>query len=385
MIQPQHGQQYPQAASAVSINIYEPKSYSAPQQTEQAPYSYQTSMYAMPQASAWANQPTGVQSPYQQYVPQFVPTQPVAQTEMPASAIEGQAPVVPQPQVAPAAPEQQAPVQTEAPAVNNEAQLQEQAPVAPMPEVKEGETAQKVDVDSLVKDLTSPDYNTQAEAITSVANFTQATPDIALQVATDPVKQSLADIVKADISQLPDTTPEQTAISEKQQKGEQLTPEEQAKLDELSPKNAAIKNKIFAMFSLAMLQKLSRDNEANYSEFKAQEGAPAPAKQPLNQLIGFNEISNVIQNDANPELQVAGIQALQYMATPDEKAEVETILQPALNSADETVKQTATDAIAKLNDAAAVTTSAENQQAAPEAQAPAEAPKEEAKPEKQAK
>lgn len=332
MIQPQYlQQQYPQAPSAVSINIYEPKSYgSAPQ--AQAPYGYTNQLYSMPQTSAWGPQsPQGIQSPYQQYAPQYQPmipqytpqAAPMAPTPMPQSAIE--------PQQAP------------------QAQAAEQAQ-PPMPEVKEGEQGPKVNTDALLKDLASTDYNAQAEAITSVANFTQATPDIALQVATDPVKQALVDIIKADTTALPEATEQQQALADKQNKGEKLTPEEQAQMEQLSPKVAANKNKIFALFTLAMVQKLARDNNEQYSQFQAEQGKPAGEQIALKDLMGYKEIVDTIQNEPNKELRVAAIQALQYIAKPEEKAQVQEALKTALEDKEPSVQQTAKEAIAKLGD-----------------------------------
>lgn len=328
MIQPPYfQQQYPQAPSAVSINIYEPKSYgSAPAQ--QSPYSYTNQLYGMPQASAWAQQPMNfVQSPYQQYaIPQYQPqindvqavnTIPVAPQPMPQTAIETQ-----------------------------QAQQTQQTP---MPEVEQAEAAPKVNTDVLIADLKSPDYDIQKEAITSIANFSQSTPDIALQVVTDPIKQSLVDIIKTDTTQLPDLTDEQKAISAKKDKGETITAEEQAILDKSSPRLTADKNRVLALFTLAMVQKLSRDNEAQYAQFQAEQGAQNGPKIGLKDLIGYNEIVNTIQNDNNGQLKAAAIQALQYIARPEEKSEVEQILQPALNDSDPMVKQTAQEALAKLS------------------------------------
>lgn len=354
MIQPQYSQPQYSMPSAVSINIYEPKSYgTAPAQQnpyatspmQQAPYGFTNQLYAMPEASAWGAQPSTVQSPYQQYA-----TNPVI------------------PQYTPAAPAAQAPVAPVAPQPMPESTIEPQQPEATqMPEVKDAQDAPKVDTDALIKDLKSTDYNAQAEAITSIANFTQASPDIALQVATDPVKQSLIDIINADTSALPDTTDAQKALQEKQNKGEKLTPEEQAQLDQLSPKVAANKNKIFALFTLAMVQKLARDNEAQYAQFQTEQGKQAPTQQGLKDLMGYNEIVNTIQNEPNKELKIAAIQALQYVAKPEEKAEVEQILQTSLNSQDADVKQTAQDALAKLGEVPAADAQQQNTQEAQKA------------------
>ena len=350
MIQPQYFQPtYPQAPSAVSINIYEPKSYgSAP---SQAPYGYTNQLYEMPQSSAWAPQSNYAQSPYQQYamnpvqVPQYAPVQqmqpvnvsPVAPQPMPQSAME------PQIQQEPTGATQQA----------EQAQTTEQTQ---MPEVGQPQESPKVNTDALLADLKSPNFQAQGDAITSIANFTQSTPDIALQVVTDPIKQGLIDIIKSDTSALPDLTEEQKAISAKKDKGEKLTPEEEATLAKESPKLEAEKNKVFALFTLAMVQKLSRDNEAQYAQYQTEQGKQAPAQLGLKDLMGYNEITNIIQNEPNGQLKTAAIQALQYMAKPEEKAEVEQILTPVLNDQDPMVKQAAQDAIAKLGGALAENT-----------------------------
>ncbi len=345
MIQPQYfQQQYPQAPSAVSINIYEPKSYgSAPAQ--QAPYAYSNQLYGMPQSSAWSQQPLNyAQSPYQQYaIPQIMPQaaigQPVETSPVVNQQFDMAQPVAPQPMPQTAIDAQQNPP------VADSAQQSE------MPEVEQGQETPKVNADALLADLKSPDYNVQNEAITSIANFSQSTPDIALQVVTDPIKQALVDIIKTDTSALPDLTDEQKAISVKKEKGEEITPEEQATLDKSSPRIMADKNRVFALFTLAMIQKLSRDNEAQYAQFQSEQGKQAPSQLALKDLMGYNEIVNTIQNDNNGQLRAAAIQALQYIAKPEEKAEVEQILQPALNDSDESVKQVAQDALSKLGQA----------------------------------
>ncbi len=335
MLQPQALQQPMQAPSAVSINIYEPKSYAAP--AAQAPYAYTNELYAMPQGSAYAPQTQMPYAPYQQYVPAQTLTPP----QTPAPAIQPEVQAMPEtaieaaPVETPAAPVEAAPVE---------------APVAtaPTPEVTEAPAAPTVDTTMIVNDLKSVDPNVQAEAITSIANFTQSTPDIALQVATDPVKLALVDVIKADISALADSTPEQVALADKQAKGEQLTPQEQATLDTLSPKVAALKNQIFSMFTLAMVNKLTRDNHEAYGAEMAQQGQAAPAPMALTDMIGYNEITGAIQNNPSPEVKIAAIQALQYMAKPEDKAQVEQILQPSLTSTDAAVAQTAQEALAKL-------------------------------------
>ena len=204
MIQPQYfQQQYPQSPSAVSINIYEPKSYgSAPNNC--APYGYTNQLYSMPQASAWAQQPQNFAvSPYQQYamnpvVPQQIASTPVEagqQNNMPMPNMQDTTPVAPQemPQSA-IEPQAQQPQQVE------------QAQQTPMPEVKEGENVPQVNVDALLQDLKSNDYAAQKDAISTIANFVNTNPELALQASVDPIKQGLIDIINTDTSSLPQPT-----------------------------------------------------------------------------------------------------------------------------------------------------------------------------------
>ena len=129
-----------------------------------------------------------------------------------------------------------------------------------------------------------------------------------------------------------------------------------------------------------MVQKLSRDNEAQYAQFQTEQGKTPAAPLALKDLMGYNEIVNTIQNEPNKELKIAAIQALQYVAKPEEKAEVEQVLQTSLNSEDPAVKQTAQEALAKLGETTAAPAEQAPAEQAPAEQAPAEqAPVEEAK------
>lgn len=398
MIQPQYfQQQYPQSPSAVSINIYEPKSYgSAPNNC--APYGYTNQLYSMPQASAWAQQPQNFAvSPYQQYAMNpTLPTMP--QQIMSAPIYDNQQKIIPMPNIQETAPV----VQQEMPQSAIETQPQqanqvEQTQQPQMPEVTPQENVPQLNVDALVQDLKSPDYVTQKNAITSIANIVNTSPDLVLQAAVDPVKQGLIDIINKDSSTLPQPSEEELQLIAKKDNGQQLTPEEEAKLGKGAEKFYIDKNKMIALFTLSMLQKAARDNVAQYAQFQQEQGKQAPAQPGIKELMGYNDIANVIKNDPNPEVRSAGVQALQYMAKPEEKADVEQALQPALNGQDQMVKSVAENALNNLSVAPAESAqqptaaqqeqtaqaeqpqqeqTAQTEQQAPEAQA-AEQPKEE--------
>lgn len=382
---------YPQMPSAVSININEPQVITAPiqQVPMQAPYNYSNQIYGMPQQSIWGQQPMGVQSPFQQYnaIPQqqnnltqqynmllqqfnalleerntlaqqnqylqqafqqntsgitqnepAVNTTPVVTQEMPESVIQKTQATPPQPEVTPA-----------------QVQTVQQAQQTKMPAVEPSkEDVPKVNTDALIQDLKSSDLALQAEAMTSLAHFTMQSPKIAVQVLTEPIKQSLIDIINTDTTNMAGLTPEQEALKAKQTKGEKLTAEEEAQLKQPTQKDMANKNRVVAMFTLAMVQKCARDNHEEYNKFQVENGGQPNNNMGLKDLAGYKEIVNVIQNEQNNDLKIAGIQALQHIAKPEEKAEVETALASIINGNDAELKKIAQNALTTIETGAQV-------------------------------
>jgi len=167
-------------------------------------------------------------------------------------------------------------------------------------------------------------------------------------VVSEPVMQALVDVIKEDTTGLEGPTDKQIEIAEKISKGEKLTPEEDAISEQLSPRDKVNKNRIFALYTLAMIQKLQRDELNQYIETqKANNEQPIEALK-LQDLVGNDTIQDIIKNDSRPEVKVAAIQALQHVAEPSDKEAVETILADALKSTDEPVKAAAEEAIAKF-------------------------------------
>ena len=191
--------------------------------------------------------------------------------------------------------------------------------------------------------------DTKAKTINQIAEYVQSTPETALQVVSEPIMKSLVNIINEDTSALEGPTDQQIAIAEKIAKGEQLTPEENALSEQLSPRDKANKNRIFALYTLAMIQKLQRDELNQYIETQKANGEQPIEPLPIDQLIGYNDIVNVINNDPRPEVKVAAIQALQHVANPEDKATVEKVLAESLKSNDEAVKSAANEALSKFN------------------------------------
>ena len=97
-----------------------------------------------------------------------------------------------------------------------------------------------------------------------------------------------------------------------------------------------------------MIQKLQRDELNQYIETQKANGQEAIAPLNVQDLIGYNDIVNVIKNDARPEVKVAAIQALDHVVEPQDKAAVEAVLADSINSQDEAIKAAATEVLAKF-------------------------------------
>ena len=221
------------------------------------------------------------------------------------------------------------------------------------PEVSAKEEAkpevEKINVDELVNNLKSTDVNVKHDTINSIAKYIQDVPEVALQVVSEPVMQGLIDIIKEDTSSLEGPSKKQVELAEKSAKGKKLTAEETEILNQLSPRDAANANRVIALYTLAMIQKMQRDELTQYIETQKKNG-----EQPINQLkmeelLGYNDIVNIINNDPRPEVKVAAIQALQHVANPEDKATVEKVLAESLKSNDEAVKSAANEALSKFN------------------------------------
>lgn len=334
-------------ASAVNIQIFEPKAYSGqPTNNVANPiYGYpQQSMYSQPYMNQY-QQYMPMQAPM--YMPQAQQVQQLPQQSMPAPVLTPQ----------PAATEQtaQAPVEQQAPVQQQQPDMQIQQPTE--------QNQNAVDVNSLVAGLKSTDNKTQEDAITKIANLSQGTPDMQSAVLSEPVMRGLADIVKQDTSTLQGPSEAQVAAINKAASGAKLTPEEEALTKELAPKTLADKNRVISMFTLAMLQKNQRDEIDRYNATQDPNNQLPQLK--LNDLIGFTEIENAARNDNEKEVKLAAIQALSYVAKPEDKETVEPVLKAAMNDPEPLIQQAANEVLANIGaapQAAAAPDNAQNAQ-----------------------
>ncbi len=326
---PYYPMQATPSASAVNIQIFEPKAYSG-----QPTNNVANPIYAYPQQSMYS-QP--YMNQYQQYMPQapmYMPqaqqVQQLPQQQMPAPLLTPQAPATEQaPQAPQATVEQQTPAQPD---------MQIQQPTE--------QNQNTVDVNSLVAGLKSTDNKTQEDAITKIANLSQGTPEMQSAVLSEPVMRGLADIVKQDTSSLQGPTEAQVAAINKAASGAKLTPEEEALTKELAPKTLADKNRVISMFTLAMLQKNQRDEVDRYNATQDPNNQLPQLK--LNDLIGYTEIENAARNDNEKEVKLAAIQALSYVAKPEDKETIEPVLKAAMNDPEPLIQQAANEVLTNI-------------------------------------
>lgn len=325
---------YPQAAQQP---CYMPPqmSYPAPAQTP-AP-----AVATVPQEAPKAPEvaPAVQQQNFNQPVvtPQQVPVEPTV--------------VVPQPQIseAPKAPEstQPAPAPAEAPKTTEAAK----------PEVVPAETVSpQVDLNSFIAKLANPDFDAQVAGMEEIAKMVKESPEKATELVDTKVFDALTNIINFDSSKLEGPTPEQVSAREKIMAGKEVTDQEKTLANTISPQEKAERNKSYALFTSAIMQKLYADEVARLSN----------STVPLTELPGAVTVVDQLKDNPNPMVRASAIEALSYLQNPEYKKDLTTVFTVAKDDKDPNVAEAAKAALDKLNQV----------QGQPE-QAKAEAPKQE--------
>ena len=348
-IQPMAQQPAPSTPSynAVKIDVHNP-SVNAGGMTQQPQYATPTMpLYNYPQAPMYqypqAQQPAYYPPVQPVVVPPVVTQTPadVKPAEVPAPQVVEPAVVAQQPTEAPkaeASKTEEAPKTTEAPKV-------EVAPSAPL--------EPQVDLNGFVAKLTNPDYDVQAAAMEDMANMVKNDPQKATELLDVKVMDALTNIVKADTSKLTGPTAEQLAAREKLLSNQKMTDDEKKLASTITPLEQAERNKSYAMFTSAIMQKLYGYEVAKLTNTTV----------PITELPGAVTIVEQLKNNPNPMVRTSALEALSYIQNPAYKKDLETLFTIAKNDQDKGVQEAATAALDKLSKL-------------PEAEAPkAEAPK----------
>lgn len=349
--------------NAVNIEINNPSV--GTQGIGQAPQYAQPTMpyYTYPQAPVYEYP----QAPVQPYYPPCVPQAPVMQqppvVEAPQAVATApvqapaQVPAVSAPEAAPApVVTPQAPVEIQQQNINVPAAPVEQtpAPVVPepvvstpeapkteaKPEIVPSETvAPLVDVNSFIAKLANPDFDVQASGMEEIANMVNQTPEKATELVDTKVFDALTNIINFDSSKLEGPTAEQVAAREKIMKGNEVTDAEKELANKISPKEQAERNKSYALFTSAIMQKLYGDEVARLSNQTV----------PLTELPGAITVVDNLKDNPNPMVRASAIEALSYIQNPAYKKDLTTVFTIAQNDSDPGVAETAKAALEKLN------------------------------------
>lgn len=335
--------------NAVKIDVHNPSVntpgvgqavVNVPQQSQYAtptmPY------YTYPQAQLYSY-PQAQQQPYymppQMQMPQAPAVQtPVAQAEVPAPQVVQTAPQVVQPQVV-----QQninAPQQAPEAVVTKPAEATQEA-AKPVEIVPSAPLTPQVDLNAFVAKLANPDFDVQAATMEEIANMVKDDPQKATELLDVKVMDALTNIVKNDSSNLAGPTPEQLEARKKKDANQALTPEEQSLADKPSPYEAAERNKSYAMYTLAILQKLYGDEVAKLTNTTV----------PLTELPGAVTIVEQLKNNPNPMVRTSAVEALSYIQNPAYAKDLTTIFNNAKNDVDSEVQKAANVALEKLAEA----------------------------------
>lgn len=317
--------------------------YSYPQATQQ-PYYMPVAQTIQPCTCPICTTPVQPQTVTPVVMPQAV-TPAVAQAAV-ATVQEQPIPVV-QPQViqqninAPAVtvPE---PVITQAAVATPEIQPKAETKTDAKVEVQKPEELKpQVDINAFIAELTSPDYERQATAMETIAMLANKEPQKATELLDERVIKSLTDILSADSKDLVGPTKEQMEARQKIMTGKQVSDAEQELANTMTPKEQAERNKSYALFTMAIMQKLFGDEVQKLS------GQVVP----ITELPGAVTVVEQLKSNPNPMVRASAIESLSYIERPEYKNDLNTIFTIAKNDQDKNVQETATAALAKLNKA----------------------------------
>lgn len=316
--------------NAVKIDIHNPQ-VNAPSCSQcQACAPVTAPVYEYPQAPVYEVPKQSIYTPTPQ---QPVVAQPPAVQELPSVP----PPVIVQPTIT-QIPAATIPVAT--PAIDATPITTPAAVAAPQTvEVKAPEvTTPQIDLNEFISKLTSPDYEVQASTMESIADLVQKSPQKATELLDVKVVDTLLNIMGTDTSKLAGPTPQQLQIREKIMSGKPVTEAETTEASKITPMEQAERNKQYAIYTVAILQKLYG------SEIEKMNSTVVP----LTELPGAAGIVEQVKNNPNPMVRASGIDALSYIQRPEYKQDLTTLFTVAQKDQDLNVQQAAKKALEKL-------------------------------------
>ena len=235
------------------------------------------------------------------------------------------------PPVQPQQPQPQQPVNVPQP--QTEQPQQTQQPQAPAdvnaPNGTSTPAANNVDMNQVLANLSSPDLDKQAIQLEEIASKGLKNEADAAPYVQEDVVQKLIDIVNVDSTKLAGPTEQQIQLREKvaqndmaiynaQQAGKdpstvelpnKLTPDEEKLAAEQTPLEKAERNKEYALFTMAVLQKTYGDT------IEKETGNVVP----LTDLPGAAVVVDELKGNQNPAIRSAAVDALRHIQRPEYK------------------------------------------------------------------
>ena len=172
-----------------------------------------------------------------------------------------------------------------------------------------------------------------------IANMVKTSPEKATELVDTKVFDALTNIINADTSKLEGPTQEQLAAREKFMSGKETTDAEKQLANKLSPKEQAERNKSYALFTSAIMQKLYGDEVKRLSNTTV----------PLTELPGVITVVDNLKDNPNPMVRASAIEALSYIQNPEYKKDLTTVFTVAQNDQDPGVAESAKMALERLN------------------------------------
>ena len=238
-------------------------------------------------------------------------------------------------------------------------------PAVPQPAVEEvkvdgiNPSAPAVDIEKVVANLADPDMDKQSLQMEEITRKGLQNEADAVPYVQQDVFEKLIDIVNVDSTNLAGPTDKQidlrvklmenaAAVEQAQAQGKdlasvklphQMTNEEVELANTLTPMEQAERNKEYALYTMAVLQKTYSD------EIEKQTGNVVP----LTDLPGAAQVVNELKENPNPAIRTAAIDSLRTLKRPEYKEDLSRIFTIAQSDAEERVVAAAKDALAEIN------------------------------------
>lgn len=206
------------------------------------------------------------------------------------------------------------------------------------PQVKTPETETPVlDVKSFAEKLNGDDLNVQSSTIEEIADISLSKPDVAPQLMKSEIIDGLLNVINKDTKSLTGPTPKQLELRAKEDNGGELTTEEKEEAAKISDLDIAERNKQYALYTVAILQK-------NIAQEVEKESGLKPD---VNTLPGIEQVVQSAKTNESPMIRQSALAALDYINTPEYAPVVNKVFEGALKDSDPLVQATAKEALAK--------------------------------------